>query len=121
MIVVVDFYLVKTIDFLKKEEKKSYVTYRAISLQIFENNDEKQYNKILIQKYVLNNFEKNIVLKSIMKKTISSLNVFSLFMFDDTLLFEITSINVFVTIKISRFFFRKKTSNKEMINFFRKN
>ncbi len=31
----------EAIDFFKKEERKSYVTYRAISLQIFENNDEK--------------------------------------------------------------------------------
>jgi hypothetical protein len=31
----------KTIDFFKKKERKFYVTYRAISLQIFENNDEK--------------------------------------------------------------------------------
>jgi hypothetical protein len=38
----------KTVDFFKKEEKKFYVTYRAILLQIFENNDEKQYDKISI-------------------------------------------------------------------------
>jgi hypothetical protein len=36
------------IDFLKKEEKKLYVTYHAIFMQIFENNDEKQYDKISI-------------------------------------------------------------------------
>jgi hypothetical protein len=35
--------------------------YHAISLQIFKNNDEKQYNKILIQKHLLNNFQKNVV------------------------------------------------------------
>ncbi len=45
----------ETVDFFKKEQRKFYVTYRVISLQIFENIDEKQYNKILIQKYVLNN------------------------------------------------------------------
>jgi hypothetical protein len=31
----------ETIDLLKKEKRKSYVTYRAISFQIFENSDEK--------------------------------------------------------------------------------
>jgi hypothetical protein len=31
----------EVVDFFKKEERKLYVTYRAISLQIFENNDEK--------------------------------------------------------------------------------
>jgi hypothetical protein len=31
----------EAVDFFKKEEKKFYVTYRAISLQIFENSDEK--------------------------------------------------------------------------------
>jgi hypothetical protein len=36
------------VDFFKKKEKKLYVTYRAISMQIFENSDEKQYDKILI-------------------------------------------------------------------------
>jgi hypothetical protein len=51
----------KVIDFFKKEERKFYVTYRAISLQIFENNDEKQYNKILIRKHVLNNFRKIVL------------------------------------------------------------
>ncbi len=34
----------KAIDLFKKEKRKSYVTYRAISLQIFENSDEKQYD-----------------------------------------------------------------------------
>jgi hypothetical protein len=31
----------KTVHFFKKEERKFYVTYRAISLQIFKNSDEK--------------------------------------------------------------------------------
>jgi hypothetical protein len=62
----------KTLDLFKKEERKFYVTYRAISLQIFENNDEKQYDKILIRKHVLNNSRKNVISKSIMKKKISS-------------------------------------------------
>jgi hypothetical protein len=31
----------KVVDLFKKKERKFYVTYRAISLQIFENNDEK--------------------------------------------------------------------------------
>ncbi len=66
----------KTIDFFKKEKRKLYVTYRAISLQISEPNDEKQYDKILIQNHMLNNFKKNIISKLMMKKKISSLNVF---------------------------------------------
>jgi hypothetical protein len=44
-----------------------------------------------------------------------------LFTFVDTSSFESTSINNFVAIEISRFLFRKETSNKEMINLFRKN
>jgi hypothetical protein len=56
------------IDFFKEEEKKLYVTYRAIFMQIFENNDEKQYNKLSIRKFVLNNFKENVILKSMMKK-----------------------------------------------------
>ncbi len=31
----------EVVDLFKKEEKKLYVMYRAISLQIFKNNDEK--------------------------------------------------------------------------------
>jgi hypothetical protein len=111
----------KAIDFFKKEERKFYVTYRAISLQMFENNDEKQYDKISIRKHVLNNLRKNVVSKLIMKKKISSLIESQLFIFDDTSSFESTSINIFVAIEISKFLFRKKTSNKEMINLFRKN
>jgi hypothetical protein len=56
------------VDFFKKEEKKLYVTYRAIFEQIFENSDEKQYDKILIRKFVLNNSRKNVISKSMMKK-----------------------------------------------------
>jgi hypothetical protein len=59
------------IDLFKKEEKKLYVTYRALFMQIFEDNDEKQYNKILIRKFVLNNFKETVVSKSMMKKRIS--------------------------------------------------
>jgi hypothetical protein len=59
-------------DLLKKEEKKFYVTYRAIFMQIFENSDEKQYDRISIRKFVLNNFKKIVVSKSMMKKKISS-------------------------------------------------
>jgi hypothetical protein len=64
------------IDLFKKEEKKFYVTYRAIFMQIFENSDEKQYDRISIRKFVLNNFKKNVVSKLMMKKTISSLKKF---------------------------------------------
>jgi hypothetical protein len=62
----------KKVDLFKEEEKKLYVTYRAIFMQIFENSDENQYDKVSIRKFVLNNFKKNVVSKSMMKKTISS-------------------------------------------------
>jgi hypothetical protein len=62
----------ETVDLFKKEDKKFYVTYRTISLQIFENSDEKQYDRISIRKHVLNNSRKNLVSKSMMKKEISS-------------------------------------------------
>jgi hypothetical protein len=112
----------KTIDLFKKEERKFYVTYRAILLQIFENSDEKQYDKILIRKHVLNNFRKNVVSKSMMKKKISSsIEIFQLSTFDDTSSSEFESastINIFVTIEISKQNVSMK--NKKMISFFRK-
>jgi hypothetical protein len=98
----------EAVDFFKKEERKLYVTYCAISLQIFENNDEKQYERISIQKHVLNNFRKNVASKSMMKKRISSLIESQLSTFDDTSSFESTSINIFVAIEISKFLSRKK-------------
>jgi hypothetical protein len=110
----------KAVDFFKIEERKFYVTYRAISLQIFENNDEKQYDRILIRKHVLNNSRKIVISKSMMKKKISSSIEFQLSTFDDTSSFESTSINIFVTIEISKFLFQKKTSNKECLIFFEK-
>jgi hypothetical protein len=61
------------VDLFKKEKRNFYVTYRAIFMQIFEDNDEKQYDKISIRKFVLNNFKKIVVSKSMMKKRISSL------------------------------------------------
>jgi hypothetical protein len=64
------------IDLLKKEERKLYLTYRAIFMQIFKNSDEKQYDRILIRKFVLNNFKKIVVSKSMMKKKISLLKKF---------------------------------------------
>jgi hypothetical protein len=112
----------EAVDLFKKEERKFYVTYRAISLQIFENSDEKQYDRILIRKHVLNNSRKNVISKSMMKKEISlSIEIFSLSTFDDTSSseFESTStINIFVTIEISRQNVSMK--NKEMISLFRK-
>jgi hypothetical protein len=42
-------------------------------------------------------------------------------MFNNTLSFILTSINIFIAIEISKFLFQKKTSNKKIINFFRKN
>jgi hypothetical protein len=95
----------KKTDLLKKEEKKFYVTYRAIFMQIFEDSDEKQYDKILIRKLVLNNFKENVVSKSMMKKKISSSKKLQLFTFDDTSSSEFESestINIFVTIEISK-------------------
>jgi hypothetical protein len=111
----------EAVDFFKKEERKFYVTYRAISLQIFKNSDEKQYDKISIRKNVLNNFKENVISKSIMKKKISSSVEFQLSTFDDTSSFESTLINIFVTVEISKFFSRKETSNNKMIWLFRKN
>jgi hypothetical protein len=109
-------------DLFKEEEKKLYVTYRAISLQIFENSDEKQYDKISIRKHVLDNSRKNVASKLMMKKEISSsIETFQLLTFDDTSSSESEStstINIFVTIKISRQNVSMK--NKKMISLFRK-
>ncbi len=110
------------IDLFKKEERKLYVTYHEIFMQIFENSDEKQYDKTSIRKFVLNNFKKNVISKSMMKKKISSSKKFQLFTFDDTSSSEFESdltINIFVTIEISRRNVSMK--NKEMIFLFRKN
>jgi hypothetical protein len=90
-------------------------------MQIFEDSDEKQYDRISIRKFVLNNLKETVVSKSMMKKKISSSKKSQLFTFDDTSSFESTSINNFVAIEISRFFFRKEISNKKMINLSRKN
>ncbi len=108
------------VDLFKEEKRKFYVTYRAIFIQIFEDSDEKQYDKISIRKFVLNSFKETVASKSMMKKRISSSKKFQLFTFDDTSSFKSTSINNFVAIEISRFLFRKETSDKEMINLFRK-
>jgi hypothetical protein len=62
----------EAVDLFKKEKRKFYVTYRATSLQIFENSDEKQYDRISIRKHVLDNSRKNVVSKSMIKKKISS-------------------------------------------------
>ncbi len=112
----------ETVNLLKKEERKFYVTYRAISLQIFENSNEEQYDRISIREHVLDNSRENIVSKSMMKKKISSsIEIFQLSTFDDTSSFESTSINIFVAVEISKSLFRKKTSDKEMIKLSRKN
>ncbi len=112
----------EAVDFFKKEKKKFYVTYCAISLQIFENSDEKQYDRISIRKHVLNNSRKNVVSKSMMKKKISSLiETFQLSTFDDTSSSESESASttsILMTIEISRQNVSMK--NKEMISFFRK-
>jgi hypothetical protein len=109
------------VDLFKEEEKKFYVTYHAIFMQIFEDNDEKQYDRISIRKFVLNSLKENVASKSMMKKRISSSKKSQLFTFDDTSSSESTSINNFVAVEISRFLFRKETSDKKMINLFRKN
>ncbi len=112
----------QTVDLFKEEERKLYVTYRAILLQIFENSDEKQYDRILIRKHVLNNSRKNVISKSMMKKEISSsIEIFQLSTSDNTSSSESESastINTFVTIEISRQNVSMK--NKEMISLFRK-
>jgi hypothetical protein len=110
----------ETIDLFKKEERKLYVTYRAILMQIVKDNDEKQYDRILIRKHVLNSFKKNVVSKSMMKKEISSLKESQLFTSDDTSSSESASISNLIAVEISRFLFRKEISNKEMIWFSRK-
>jgi hypothetical protein len=110
------------VDLFRKEERKLYVTYRAIFMQIFENSDEKQYDRISIRKFVLNNLRNHVVSKSMMKKKISSSKKSQLFTFDDTSSSESESkltINIFVTIEISRENVSMK--NKKMISFFRKN
>jgi hypothetical protein len=112
----------KKVDLFKKKEKKLYVTYRAIFMQIFEDNDEKQYDKISIRKFVLNNSKETVVSKSMMKKKISSSKEFQLFTFDNTSSFESESnltISIFVTVEISRRNVFMK--NKKMISLFRKN
>jgi hypothetical protein len=109
------------VDLFKEDERKLYVTYHAISMQIFEDSDEKQYDRISIRKFVLNNFRENVVSKSMMKKKISSLKKSQLFTFDDTSSSESEldlTINIFVTIEISRRNVSMK--NKEMISLFRK-
>jgi hypothetical protein len=109
------------VDLFKKEEKKLYVTYRAIFMQIFENNDEKQYDRILIRKFVLNNFKKTVVSKSMMRKKTQSSKKFQLFTFDDKSSSEFKShltISIFVTIEISRR--NVSIKNKKMIFLFRK-
>jgi hypothetical protein len=112
----------EVVDLFKKKERKFYVTYRAISLQIFENNDEKQYDRISIRKHVLNSSRKKIISKSMMKKKISSsIEIFQLSTSDNTSSSELESastINIFVTIEISRQNVSMK--NKKMISFSRK-
>ncbi len=90
-------------------------------MQIFEDSDEKQYDRISIRKFVLNSFRKNVASKSMMKKRISSSKESQLFTSDDTSSSESASTSNFVAVEISRFLFRKETSDKEMISLFRKN
>jgi hypothetical protein len=110
----------KAVDFFKKKKRKFYVTYRAISLQIFENNDEKQYDKISIWKHVLDNSRENVVSKSMMKKEISSsVETSQLSTSDDTSSLESASTtSIFVAVEISRQDVSMK--NKEMISLSRK-
>ncbi len=71
---------------------------------------------------MLNNFKKNVVSKSMMKKKISSLiEVFQLLTFDDTSSFKSMLINIFIAVEISKFLFWTKTSNKKIILLSRKN
>jgi hypothetical protein len=108
------------VDLLKEEERKLYVTYRAILMQIFEDSDEKQYDRISIRKFVLNSSRENVVSKSMMKKRISSSEESQLSTSDDTSSSESASTSNFVAVEISRFLFRKETSDKEMISLSRK-
>jgi hypothetical protein len=91
-------------------------------MQIFENSDEKQYDRISIRKFVLNNFKKHVASKSMMKKEISSSKKSQLFKFNDISSFKFElklTINIFVTVEISKRNVSMK--NKKMISFFRKN
>jgi predicted amidophosphoribosyltransferase len=70
---------------------------------------------------VLNNSQKNIVSKLMMKKEISSSIEFQLSTFNDTSSSESTSINIFVAVEISKFLFSKRNFKQKMINLSRKN
>jgi hypothetical protein len=89
-------------------------------MQIFEDSDEEQYDRISVRKFVLNSPRKNVVSKSMMKKRTSSSEESQLSTSDDTSPSESASTSNFVAVEISRFLFRKETSDKEMINLSRK-
>jgi hypothetical protein len=89
-------------------------------MQIFEDSDEKQYDRISIRKFVLNSSRETVAPKSMMKKRISSSEESQLSTSDDTSPPDSTPTSNFVAVEISRFLFRKETSDKEMINLFRK-
>jgi hypothetical protein len=111
----------ETINFFKKEEKKLYVTYRAIFMQIFENSDEKQYDKISIWKYVLNNFKKNVVSKSMMKKKSHHQKKINCLRWMIHHRLNQRRLTILLQSKYWDFFFKKKFQTKKMIWFFRKN
>jgi hypothetical protein len=90
-------------------------------MQIFEDSDEKQYDRISIRKFVLNSLKETVASKSMMKKKISSSKESQLSTSDDTSSFESASTSNFVAVEISRFLSRKETSDKEMISLSRKN
>jgi hypothetical protein len=89
-------------------------------MQIFEDSDEKQYDRISVRKFVLNSSRKTVASKPMMKKRISSSEESQLSTSDDTPSPESASTSNFVAVEIPRFLSRKKTSDKEMINLSRK-
>ncbi len=90
-------------------------SYKYLKTAMKSNTTEFQYENSFWS------FKKNVISKLLMKEKISSFKKSQLFTFDDTSSFKLTSISNFVAIEISRFLSWKKTSNKEMINLFRKN
>ncbi len=106
--------------FFKEEKRKFYVTYRAISLQIFENNDEKQYDKILIRKHVLNNSRKNVISKSIMKKKSHHQSNFNCRRLIIHHCLNQRRLTLLLQSKYRSFFFEKKLQTKKWLIFFEK-
>jgi hypothetical protein len=108
------------VDLFKKEERKFYVTYRAIFMQIFENSDEKQYDKISIRKFVLNNFRKNVVSKSMMKKKSHHQKNFNCLRLTIHHRLNQSRLAILLQSRYRDFFFEKKLQTKKWLIFLEK-